>query len=501
MKPKATIHHASGLPPLFKSATPEQLLLGGTLGLVLLTAGVVKVGPSIYRGLRDCAGALRRREDSIRLGPISLTDNSRTMPTQIMGTTGSGKTVCMEHILWGDLRRGMGALIVDPKGERQFYERVRSYCAKIGREADLHLLSATYPNESIIWNPCGLGNVSELQTKFFNSAIYSEPHYAKACEAALLRAFESLTRIHPDGFSVTYLVEELKRIAAESKEKNIEGLFYDLFNLAHGEWREVLGCDDSKSRKPVSILDVVQSGKILFVDLPTEGKLVQSSRIGRLLTQEIILISGLRKRSPELKTKGFYSVFIDEFDAFGTESFISFLNKGRSSGFLVTLAHQTLSDLIKVSPTFEGQVTGNINTQIVFRLNSADDCEKLARSFGTKSVVSSTYQTAGGMATGTASNRVAQEFRVHPDEIKRLKTGQCVFVMKDKGIIRTIRVPKPIALKTNQTKTPLEVQERGLGNVSRSESATFSADLVASAPVETPRNSYLLVESAKEGEV
>ena len=53
-----------------------------------------------------------------------------------------------------------------------------------------------------------------------------------------------------------------------------------------------------ENAKTLQMLEFVQQGKILFVDLPTEAKAVQSSRIGRLLLQEVMLISGLRKALP-----------------------------------------------------------------------------------------------------------------------------------------------------------------------------------------------------------
>src|SRR6202012_5284429 len=147
------------------------------------------------------------------------------------------------------------------------------------------------------------------------------------------------------------LVEELQFQAQEKKSKDYAGLFYDFGSLAQSEWAPILGC--SSERQPqaeVSLLDIVLKNQILFVHLPTEGKSIQSSRVGRLLTQELILISGLRKNFPILNQKGVFSIFIDEFDAFATDSFITFLNKGRSSNFMIHIAHQTLSDLRKISP-------------------------------------------------------------------------------------------------------------------------------------------------------
>ncbi|NBW82407.1 hypothetical protein EBR21_11700 [bacterium] len=74
-----------------------------------------------------------------------------------------------------------------------------------------------------------------------------------------------------------------------------------------------------------------------------------------------------------------FSVFVDEFDAFASPAFATFLNKGRSSDFMIHLAHQTLSDLNRVSPDFMGQIMGNMNVRYIFRQDSQPDLGKPAK--------------------------------------------------------------------------------------------------------------------------
>ncbi|HAR41266.1 MAG TPA: hypothetical protein DCS07_01320, partial [Bdellovibrionales bacterium] len=294
--------------PLRSTGTSDELKI--IFGILLWVVGplffqtIRKLHPlkAVWEMMRLIRMPARRRP-GVRIGEAQIPDEARLRHTHIVGATGTGKTVLIEQLIFSDLRRGAGALIIDPKGERTFYEEVKRYCIEIGRGDDLYLLSATFPEESAIWNPCGLGNVSELQTKFYNSAIYNEPHYAKACEYGLLTAFGELTKKYKDGFTIQELLAELKRLEESDRKNIVTGLFFDLNNLAHGEWEPILACGSrakSVRARSISILDVVTQNKILFVDLPTEGKRVQSSRIGRLLTQEILLISGMRKRNPEL---------------------------------------------------------------------------------------------------------------------------------------------------------------------------------------------------------
>jgi hypothetical protein len=390
----------------------------------------------------------------IQLGPVFLQDSERVRHTHIVGSPGSGKTEATKALIFEDIRRGRGCFIIDAKGDRELYDEVKAFCVKAEREGDLKLLSATFPSESSVWNPCGLGNASELQSKFLNSNVYSEAFYAKACELGLLQAFNRLTKSESGGFNVADLVQKLKSLADEQKNKYIEGLFFDFGSLAECEWGEILGCSGAgQSSREISLLDIVQNNQILFVHLPTEGKSIQSSRIGRLLTQELILISGLRKSFPSLNQTGVFSIFIDEFDAFATESFITFLNKGRSSNFMIHLAHQTLSDLKRVSPVFAGQVLGNCNVHLIFRQDDPDDAELWARFMGTKTVTKRTFQTQDGSKTGASSNRESLEFIVSPDQIKNLGVGQCVVSIKTRRLHRITKLPLPAQHRLNVVST------------------------------------------------
>ena len=151
-----------------------------------------------------------------------------------------------------------------PKGDREFYSRIKEFCRKIGRESDLHLLSATHADESVSWNPCRIGSATELQSKFYNSAIYSEPHYAKACELALLKAFNRLGQ--KQAFGLCDLVGELDALSNSGKDQTTAGLFMDLNNLSEGAWGELI----HPSGHELSFLDLTRRNEILFVDLPTE---------------------------------------------------------------------------------------------------------------------------------------------------------------------------------------------------------------------------------------
>jgi hypothetical protein len=419
------------------------------LGLIALLAlpTVWAVFRAIIRSIRLPSLAwLRRRPDpfEIRIGKIELGGQDRLRHTHIVGATGSGKSVLLENLILADIKNGLGALIIDPKGDRSFYERIKKECKAMGREEDLHLISANYPEESRAWNPCRLGDVAEVHSKLINPWVFSEPFYEKSCHRALLHALNAL-----DASKAPYFLPDVqKKIKnAPVSKDHIQGLDHDLGNLIESEWKELLMAGPNKlGLKELSILDAVRKNEIIFLDLPAEGKSTQSKLVGKLFLQELMLISGLRKVYPGLRTGKPFMIYVDEFDAFANESFITFLNKGRSSDLAIHLAHQTLSDLKKVSPEFQRQVLGNTNVRFVFRQDDPDDAETWALFFGTKEVVKSTYRVSAGSETGDSSNRLSREFNIHPDAIKALGTGECVYSAKSRRALEVIKVPLPRAI-------------------------------------------------------
>lgn len=440
--------------------TKEQMLLAGTMGAFGVGYVLTETYESIWQALKILGRQTRKRKGaSIKLGGVRVTDDERVRHSHIVGSPGSGKTEALKTLIFEDIKRGRGCLIIDAKGDRELYDEVLGCAKSHGREADVALLSPLFPDESSWWNPCAIGTASELQSKFLNANIYDHPFYAKACESALIHCFNRLCEEMKDGFSLAHLTKALHSYAQEKKNQDLLGLFYDFESLLQSEWASVLTPSKSDRERPeVNLLEVVQNNKILFIQLPTEGRNVQSSRVGRLLTQEIIMISGMRKSMPELAREGgVFAVYVDEFDAFATESFVSFLNKGRSSRMMITIAHQTLSDLRKVSPAFATQVLGLCNVHIIFRTDDPDDAELWSRFLGTKKSIKSTYQTQGGGATGAASNREVLEFKVDPDTIKDLGVGECVVSIKTARIQKKVKLPLP---KSFVSKTSREVSDQ-----------------------------------------
>jgi len=199
--------------------TPEQwaLAVGVTLVLALISFtrrtlirdAVLAMLRNIWR---EIVHIFSFAKPGIRIGRARLSDEARLRHTHIVGATGSGKTVLMEQLILEDIKRGQGMLIIDPKGDKAFREKVQDMCLLAGRSGDFHLLCASQPHLSARWNPCRVGDQSELQTKLYNAGVYHEPFYAKACEFALIEAINNLSMKSAQAFTLADVEAVVKRL-------------------------------------------------------------------------------------------------------------------------------------------------------------------------------------------------------------------------------------------------------------------------------------------------
>ena len=130
---------------------------------------------------------------------------------------------------------------------------------------------------------------------------------------------------------------------------------------------------------------------------------------------------------------------------------------------MIHIAHQTLSDLNRISPDFAGQVLGNCNVRFIFRQDDPDDAERWARFIGTRLVTKRTYQTDDGVSTGKSSNRDVLEFVITPDQIKGLLVGEAAFSIKSERVVKLVRTTMNSPIPVVDRKPNRSVLHRGLG--------------------------------------
>jgi type IV secretory pathway TraG/TraD family ATPase VirD4 len=148
------------------------------------------------------------------------------------------------------------------------------------------------------------------------------------------------------------------------------------------------------------------------------------------------LKTAISRRYARPTNRDYMYIVLDEFAVFASLQAVDVLSQARGAGVCSIIATQSLSDLDIVDRNLTGRIIDNSNTFIIQRANSAENAERLAQLAGTTESVARTYQTDGLLlptSTGRGSVRETREFIIHPDEIKKLQTGEAVLVRKVSG--------------------------------------------------------------------
>jgi len=138
--------------------------------------------------------------------------------------------------------------------------------------------------------------------------------------------------------------------------------------------RNILG----QVKNRVSIQFTMDNERLLIANL-AKGRLGddKSNLLGSLLVTQFQLAAMHRVNLPEEERRPFY-LFIDEFQSFSTDSFVSILAEARKYGLSLVLSHQYVD---QVPLPIRQAVFGNVGTLVSFRIGF-DDAEVLQAEFG-----------------------------------------------------------------------------------------------------------------------
>ena len=159
-----------------------------------------------------------------------------------------------------------------------------------------------------------------------------------------------------------------------------------------------------------------------------------SRRIGRIILQDLKVLSNQIQAGQREFDYDFCACFVDEFGSFASSDFADFLKMARSSRIGIHLFCQGLADLKAVTSEFKDQIIGNTSSKIIFRQDVPEDAEAWSSIAGTFSSKKKTYQISGLESdeemTGMGSVREVKEMQVEFDVFKKLSVGQAVLIDK-----------------------------------------------------------------------
>lgn len=317
----------------------------------------------------------------------------------LLGKTGTGKSTLLEALMLDDLRKGLGFALLDPHGD--LLKKIRSKIPE-NRIADLIDFDVSEPNQPYGFNPIAniavdkrplacSGLIQVLKHLWADSWGPRLEYILRNCLLSLLdypgaNLSDILLLLSDKGYrkKVIPLIKnkqvkdfwiseydrypERFRIEAIAPIQNKVGAF-----LSHPLLQRIL----TNPKQPLSLRRIMDEGKILLVNL-AKGSIGEdtSNLLGSLLISRFDLAALSRADIPESERTD-YTLYLDEFHNFTTQSLIFMLSELRKYRLSLVLAHQYLTQL---EPNIREAILGNVGTTIIFRIG-ATDAETIAMEF------------------------------------------------------------------------------------------------------------------------
>ena len=337
--------------------------------------------------------------------PVALTKKDRKNHTHIIGSTGTGKSKFLEHLIRQDiLNRNAGLCLIDPHGS--LYEEILLYVS----HKHPHLA-----HRIVLFNPAGESDhvvgfnpVKFSDSKHMNYTLnmliaaclkawgQNNPDYTPRIQTWLRNIFypivvKDLTLLETmplmdfyskvnrekllAGLSNEMVVNawsSFEKTSLTQKQNYLEGAVNRLYKfLSHDIIRNIIGVKNNG----LDIFQIMQEGKILLVNLNDGGKLDSESTklLGIMLVNEFFRSAKLRNdRDPLLKP---FHLYIDEFGQYVTQDIAKALEECRKYGLFLTLAHQHLAQLKKEDEYLCSSVITNCKNKVVFGGLSQEDSD------------------------------------------------------------------------------------------------------------------------------
>ncbi len=328
---------------------------------------------------------------------IKLDDRRRHF--YVIGKTGMGKTSMIRNMAIQDIRNGKGIGFVDPHGEaaEELLDFVPSH--RINDVVYINPADLDYPIAFNVMEKvdlehrhlvaAGLMGVfkkiwpdvwSARMEYILNNTILALLEYPGSTLLGINRmlsdvdfrnkVIEKIT----DPVVKSFWVNEFARynqkyeVEATAAIQNKIGQFISVPLI-----RNIIG----QVKSSLDMRKIMDEKKILIMNL-SKGKIGEDSStlLGALLITKIQLAAMSRVDTPEEEREDFF-LYVDEFQNFATESFVTVLSEARKYRLSLILAHQYIAQM---EESVRDAVFGNVGTIVSFRIG-AEDAEFLEKEF------------------------------------------------------------------------------------------------------------------------
>lgn len=332
--------------------------------------------------------------------PFSLSPHDRRHHLYTIGKSGAGKTTLLRNLILQDIEAGRGVAVIDPHGD--LADDILDHIPRHRTE------DVVYFNPADLEYPVGmnlLGSVPKDERHLVASGIvsifrgiWSEfwgprlEYILYACVAALLDcenvSLLGVQRLLSDEKYRAWVVKQIKDPMVRSfwvnefegyERRFLQEAVAPIQNkvgqlLMSPHVRNIVG----QVRNKIDARFMMDDGRIFIANL-SKGKLGadKASLLGALLVTQFELAAMSRANVSEAERRDFF-LYVDEFQSFTSDSFVSILSEARKYRLCLTLSHQYVDQL---RPEIRDAVFGNVGSIIAFRVGHSD-AKLLEQAFG-----------------------------------------------------------------------------------------------------------------------
>ncbi|CAB1053505.1 hypothetical protein [Spiroplasma endosymbiont of Danaus chrysippus] len=349
---------------------------------------------------------------------VGLVKSKLNQHTLLIGATGSGKTTTALSIINQLVYKlNQTVIIIDGKGDSDLINKVKA----IDNNAFIWTINSD--NE---YNPLASKSHVILADKIMSLFDFSEPHYQAVAHRYILLLINSLMenniQITLENIINYFSLSKLGTIIDINNQENLElfssfklndikGLYYRL-SIYNEQLKKSIGIQNDLTK-------IVKNHKVILFSLNSLSYPELASNIGKLLIQDLKEFASIKPQNQHI------NLVLDEFNVFASDSIINLINKTRSFNYQCFLCFQVTDDLSTDKKKLLNTIFGNVGNIIAHKVSDVESPEYIAKVFGTRTVekITKQYDTKNKKSS-KGSIREVEEYIVHPNDLKRLKTGQ-----------------------------------------------------------------------------
>lgn len=385
----ATLFHLPGSSAIPTSQVKRQMSKQVDGPTDILDEGLL-IGYNEFRGVKK---------------PIRIGTKDRRRHVYIIGQTGVGKSVLQENMAYQDMMDGRGFAFIDPHGDL-----VESLLGKVPKERVEDII---YFNPSDMANPIGL-NMFEFDTPDQKDFLVQEAinmlyglydpghtgivgprleHIFRNC-ALLLMAdpaggtfidvpkclidpefVKSKLKYVKDQQVIDFWTKEFPASQRSNEAGEVVSWVVAKFGpfISNDAMRNIIG----QTKSGFNLREIMDNNKILLVNL-SKGKMgeLNSKLLGIIFVMKFQAAAMSRADIPEDRRVDF-SLYVDEFQNFATDSFESILSEARKYKLSLIMGNQFMTQL---TDKIREAIIGNVGTVISGRIG-VTDAELMVKKF------------------------------------------------------------------------------------------------------------------------